>query len=235
MSDSEHRDPIALSLSKGALRASRLRHRLRQAQPERVWERVPTKKSVTLLGLFLFVLAFAAIDYATLPPPLPDYARTRAAWHPSEAWLYDRHGRLIDSARVDFAARRLGWTPLDTVSPVARETIVAAEDRRFFAALRASGARIRHAPEIEVVVSGRLVGRAEGGMADTIHRRMRRADPYLDDALEPVRDFWRRIRGEAMGVRRLVPAASAAAELAAARRILRWLGQPVAPAILANT
>jgi penicillin-binding protein 1C len=93
---------------------------------------VLTKKGLTLLGLSLFVLAFAAIDYATLPPPLPDYARTRAAWHPSEAWLYDRHGRLIDSARVDFAARRLGWTPLATVSPVARETIVAAEDRRFF-------------------------------------------------------------------------------------------------------
>jgi penicillin-binding protein 1C len=87
---------------------------------------------VTLFGLFLFVLAFAGIDYATLPPPLPDYDHVRAAWHPSEAWLYDRHGRLIDSARVDFATRRLGWTPLDAVSPVTRETIVAAEDRRFF-------------------------------------------------------------------------------------------------------
>ncbi|MEG3124473.1 penicillin-binding protein 1C [Sphingomonas sp. GB1N7] len=80
----------------------------------------------------LLILAFAGIDYATLPPLLPDYARTRAAWHPSEAWLYDRHGQLIDSARVDFAARRLAWTPLDSVSPITRETIVAAEDRRFY-------------------------------------------------------------------------------------------------------
>ncbi|GAC1345459.1 MAG: glycosyltransferase family 2 protein [Acetobacteraceae bacterium] len=60
-----------------------------------------------------------------------------------------------------------------------------AEDRRFFAALRRLDARIRHAPEIEVTVSGRMVGRAPGGMADTIHRRMAAADPYLDDALEP--------------------------------------------------
>ncbi|MEG3087558.1 penicillin-binding protein 1C [Sphingomonas sp. PB4P5] len=78
------------------------------------------------------LLAFAGIDYATLPPPLPSYAQTRAGWHPSEAWLYDRHGQLIDSARVDFAARRLAWTPLDAVSPVTRETIVGAEDRRFY-------------------------------------------------------------------------------------------------------
>ncbi|WP_261293593.1 penicillin-binding protein 1C [Sphingomonas hylomeconis] len=87
---------------------------------------------VTLGVLAAAILAFAGVDYATLPPPLPSYAQTRAAWHPSESWLYDRHGRLIDSARVDFAARRLAWTPLDAVSPVTRETIVAAEDRRFY-------------------------------------------------------------------------------------------------------
>ncbi|MDO7841347.1 penicillin-binding protein 1C [Sphingomonas sp. CA1-15] len=79
------------------------------------------------------MLAFAALDYATLPPPLPPYAQVRADWHPSEAWLYDRNGILIDSARVDFAARRLAWTPLDKVSGPARTTLVAAEDQRFYA------------------------------------------------------------------------------------------------------
>ncbi len=102
-----------------------------------------------------------------------------------------------------------------------------AEDRRFFAALRETGARIRHAPEIEVVVSGRLIGRAEGGMADTIHRRMARADPYLDDTLEPAMDFWHRLRGQPVGPRRLVPAGSAQAELAVARTILALLSNPV--------
>ena len=102
-----------------------------------------------------------------------------------------------------------------------------AEDRRFFAALRESGARIRHAPEIVVEVSGRLIGRAEGGMADTIHRRMRRADPYLDDALEPAKDFWRRLRGEVVGKPQLVTAEASAAELAVARRILGLLTKNV--------
>lgn len=60
-----------------------------------------------------------------------------------------------------------------------------AEDRRFFDALRQVDARIRHAPDVTVTVSGRTLGRAEGGMADTIRRRLVAPDPYLDRALEP--------------------------------------------------
>ena len=90
------------------------------------------KRKIVMGGMAAAILAFAGVDYATLPPPLPGYAQTRALWHPSEAWLYDRHGQLIDSARVNFAARRLAWTPLDSVSPVTREAIVTAEDHRFY-------------------------------------------------------------------------------------------------------
>jgi len=75
--------------------------------------------------------AFTALWFLTLPPPLPDYAMVKARWRPSEAWLYDRDGRLIDSVRVDFAARRLAWTPLEGIAPVVRETLIASEDRRF--------------------------------------------------------------------------------------------------------
>ena len=39
---------------------------------------------------------------------------------------------------------------------------------------------------MKVYVSARLVGRARGGMADTIARRIMQQDDYLDDALEPV-------------------------------------------------
>jgi hypothetical protein len=59
------------------------------------------------------------------------------------------------------------------------------EDRAFIAALRLADARIRHAPECHVTVSGRTEGRAPGGMADTIRRRLSAPDPYLDDRLEP--------------------------------------------------
>ena len=68
------------------------------------------------------------------------------------------------------------------------------EDRAFFQALRDIDAHIRHAPEVYVTVSGRIVGRARGGMADTIRRRLVRPDPFIDDALEPALDRVRRLR-----------------------------------------
>ncbi len=80
----------------------------------------------------MLVLAGVVLDYATQPPPLPGYAQVRRAWQPSEAWLYDRNGVLIDSARVNFAARRLAWTPLDKVAPLTRDTLLNAEDKRFY-------------------------------------------------------------------------------------------------------
>jgi penicillin-binding protein 1C len=87
----------------------------------------------TAVAAALLAIATLALWLLTLPPALPSYAETRAAWRPSEAWLYDRHGRLLDSVRVDFAARRLAWTPLPDIAPTLRETVVAAEDRRFAA------------------------------------------------------------------------------------------------------
>ena len=90
------------------------------------------RRSTLITGAVLLLLALlAALDFATRPPPLPDFAQARAAWRPSEAWLYDRHGVLIDSQRVNFAARRLAWTPLGKIAPVVPETIIAAEDKRF--------------------------------------------------------------------------------------------------------
>lgn len=71
--------------------------------------------------------------------------------------------------------------------------IPAGEDRAFFDALRRIDARIRHAPDVMVTVSGRLQGRAKGGMADTIRRRMVKPDDYLDDRLEPADAAWRRL------------------------------------------
>ncbi len=64
------------------------------------------KQRAALAGLLVLILAAVGFDLATFPPPLPGYAHVRAAWKPSEAWLYYRHGVLIDSARVNFAARR---------------------------------------------------------------------------------------------------------------------------------
>ncbi|WP_426258342.1 penicillin-binding protein 1C [Sphingomonas sp. DC1600-2] len=136
---------------------------------EKLWAALQTRAGASVAGLTLALVAFIALDYATMPPPLPGYAQVRAAWHPSEAWLYDRNGVLIDSARVDFKARRLAWTPLDHIAPVARTTIVGVEDRRFFshggvdwlalagvARDKAKGERARGASTLSMQVAGFL-------------------------------------------------------------------------------
>jgi GT2 family glycosyltransferase len=71
------------------------------------------------------------------------------------------------------------------------------EDRAFVDALRAAGFAVRHAPEIVVVTSGRLEGRAPGGAAETMKRRCEIPDDPCDDRLEPLaravmRVLWRR-------------------------------------------
>ncbi len=71
------------------------------------------------------------------------------------------------------------------------------EDRALIAALRRVDARVRHAPQVHVSVSGRIFGRSEGGMADTIRRRLTQPDEYIDDRLEPALDCMRRAQARA--------------------------------------
>ena len=79
----------------------------------------------------LLILTTAA-HLATRPPPMPAYAAVRADWKSSEAWLTDRDGQLLDSERVNFERRRLGWVPLKEISPAVRDAVVQSEDRRFW-------------------------------------------------------------------------------------------------------
>jgi hypothetical protein len=72
--------------------------------------------------------------------------------------------------------------------------IARGEDRAFFAALRRADARIRHSPDCHVTVSGRIDGRATGGMAETIRRRIGAPDLFLDARLEPANQCARRAR-----------------------------------------
>jgi GT2 family glycosyltransferase len=71
--------------------------------------------------------------------------------------------------------------------------LAAGEDRAFVAALARMDARIRHDPTVTVTVSARIHGRAPGGMADTIRRRMGQQDEFADASLEPSVDAYRRI------------------------------------------
>jgi glycosyl transferase family 2 len=70
------------------------------------------------------------------------------------------------------------------------------EDKALITALFRCDSRIRFAPEIKVVTSGRLFGRAEGGVATTMRSRIECPTSLCDSFLEPLesafmRSFWR--------------------------------------------
>jgi penicillin-binding protein 1C len=130
--------------------------------------------------------ALGALDAWTAPPPLPSYASAKAAWQPSEAWLKDRNGRLLQTMRIDMAVRRLEWVPLSSVAPPVRAAIVEAEDRRFlehggvdwrglagsaWAALR--GRHARGASTLSMQVAGFLAPQLGGPGARSLREKIR--------------------------------------------------------------
>lgn len=83
----------------------------------------------------LIGLATAAIAAAVIlvwPVQVPSFEAVRSAYLPSEAWLLDRHGVLLDSKRIRFDVRRLAWVPLSQVSPALINALISGEDHRFW-------------------------------------------------------------------------------------------------------
>jgi hypothetical protein len=120
---------------------------------------------------------------------LLDEIASRIDPDPADPWpRHDEHAGASIAVTVK-AFRQAGGIP----------ALAIGEDRAFFRRLRRIDARIRHAPDVEVVVSGRTDGRANGGMADTISRRLVCPDMFLDDRLEAVEDavFRARLRRHA--------------------------------------
>ncbi|MCQ8239717.1 glycosyltransferase [Rhizosaccharibacter radicis] len=111
---------------------------------------------------------------------------------PADPW--PRH---TEASGASIAATVAAWERAGGVPP-----LPLGEDRAFMRALRRVDGAIRHAPEAVVVVSGRTVGRARGGMAETMARRIIRQDEELDESLEPAADCCRRARMRA-ALRRL--------------------------------
>lgn len=130
---------------------------------------------------------------------LPAALRAREEGEAAYAALLDEIGWLIDPDPHDpwprhgihsgasialtlGAYRRIGGLP----------AVPAGEDRALFETVRRAGMRVRHCPAARVTVSCRLVGRAAGGMAETLLRRSLDAAAPTDPRLEPALDaFWR--------------------------------------------
>lgn len=89
------------------------------------------RRRIAWAAAALTLLLLGWLEWRTMPPAVPDFVLFRQQWAPSEAWLYDRNGHLLDEARVDFNVRRLGWARRETVSPALVQALIASEDRRF--------------------------------------------------------------------------------------------------------
>lgn len=137
------------------------------------------------------------IEWSRIPAKLHEDDARECAYDA----LCDEIHALLDPDPADPAPRHTqhsGASIAVTAEAYARcggvPPIPSGEDRALIAALRRVDARIRHAPEVHVMVSGRIEGRSEGGMADTIRRRLSQADTFIDDRLEPAADCARRAR-----------------------------------------
>jgi len=130
-----------------------------------------------------------AEEAALLPPSLHERGRLEDAY---SAVLTEIEARLDPDPFDPWPCHR---TTIGATLAVTRDAYVAVggmpaialgEDGAFVAALLRQGFHVRHAPDVVVTVSGRLVGRAPGGVADTIRARCEKPDSLCDARLEAV-------------------------------------------------
>ncbi len=160
--------------------------------------RVMGEPEVAVPGQLHFDLARESMYAALL-----DEIAARVDPDPADPWPRHQQHSGASIAMTAAILRAAGGAP----------RVPSGEDRALIARFRLLDAKIRHAPDIEVAVSGRLDGRAKGGMAESLKRRAHRADEETDDALEPAVDAYRRVlaRASLRGVRDDPEAAAALA------------------------
>jgi glycosyltransferase involved in cell wall biosynthesis len=103
---------------------------------------------------------------------------------PADPWPRHREDSGASIAITASMFRRVGGVPC----------LSSGEDRALIRMLRTIDAQVRHDPNISVIVSGRIEGRAQGGMADAIRRRIVKQDEFVDDGIEPARAAFLRMR-----------------------------------------
>jgi glycosyltransferase involved in cell wall biosynthesis len=106
---------------------------------------------------------------------------------PADPWPRHRENSGASIAVTVAAFRAAGGAP----------RIACGEDRALIRNLVLTDAKIRHAPEISVRVSGRLQGRAAGGMAETLRNRIKIREIWCDSRIEPATDAYRRALAKA--------------------------------------
>jgi hypothetical protein len=101
------------------------------------------------------------------------------------SWLLDplEHNPWPHHATISGAS--LGITRKAYCSVGRLPRVPLGEDKALIALLSRHDARIRYCPTVHVITSGRTIGRAPGGVADTLAIRSKEPDALCDDALEP--------------------------------------------------
>lgn len=66
------------------------------------------------------------------PARAPSFEDVRAQFTPSDAFLLDRNGEVIDTVRIDMKVRRFEWQSLSAVSPALVKAVIRGEDARFY-------------------------------------------------------------------------------------------------------
>jgi Glycosyl transferase family 2 len=112
-----------------------------------------------------------------------DQIRSIVLPDPADPWPRHQEDSGASLAVTASIFRRVGGVP----------HLPSGEDRALIESLRMIDARVRHDPRISVVVSGRIEGRARGGMAETMRRRMLQQDEFVDERIEPAWPAFRRI------------------------------------------
>ncbi|MEQ1878597.1 MAG: transglycosylase domain-containing protein, partial [Bdellovibrionia bacterium] len=92
-----------------------------------IWKRARRPASIFVVGV---VLAVGAAVWSR--PRLPTPAQVRTRYQPSDRAVLDRSGFILGSLRSSKDVRSLDWVELDRVSNVFVESLVKAEDRRFY-------------------------------------------------------------------------------------------------------
>jgi glycosyltransferase involved in cell wall biosynthesis len=114
---------------------------------------------------------------------LLDQIRSIIVPDPADPWPRHQEDSGASLAITTTMFRRIGGVP----------HLPSGEDRALIESLRMIDACVRHDPQISVVVSGRIEGRAGGGMADTIRRRIIQQDEFVDERIEPAWRMFRRL------------------------------------------
>jgi penicillin-binding protein 1C len=72
------------------------------------------------------------VSFSVLANALPTFQEVQQSYVKSDSLLLDRRGEVLHELRTDPLRRRLDWTSIKNISPVLKEAVIQAEDRRFY-------------------------------------------------------------------------------------------------------